>query len=57
MTFQCERLIRRYGNLASGAAVLKIIADKTLFRELAFRGSDPSALRNDATTAEIVKIR
>ena len=57
MTFQCERLIGHYGNLASGAAALKIIADETLFRELGLRGYDLSVLRNDKTTAEILKIR
>ena len=35
---------------------LKTTADETLFLELALRGYDLSKLRNEGTTAEIVKI-
>ena len=50
-----DRALYKYSE--SGAALaLKIIADETLLLELARRGYDLSSLRDNETTAEIIKI-
>ena len=58
MTFVCEHSIGRYTNFQkSGAAsALKTITDKMMFLELKRRGDDLSSLRDNPTTAEILKI-
>ena len=58
MTFLCEHSIGRYTNFQkSGAAsALKTITDKMMFLELKRRGYDLSSLRDNPTTAEILKI-
>ena len=58
MTFVCEHWIGRlYKFSQSGAAfALKAITDEMMFLELKRRGYNLSSLRDNETTAEIVKI-